>query len=266
MTEADPSARDGGLGAAHGVAGSAARSAARERQSHVRHDLRSPLAVMYPLLSLLLGETAGELTPRQREYLETMERNVERLEGLLVSAMESGWMDFSAAPAEPSAVSLHQVAEEAIALVHRGGSADQEIRVYGAAPPALADREDLRLVVGALLRNAAVHGRAGGSVEIVLGAGAGETGDRGGMGAGGTATLTVSDDGPGIPGTELERAGEFGFRGAAAVEARTPGLGIGLWVCRRLAERNGGGLDIGPAAAGGLAVTITLPAAAGSPA
>jgi len=251
MTEADPSARNG----APGAASSAARSAARERQSHVRHDLRSPLAVMYPLLSLLLGETAGELTPKQREYLETMERNVERLEGLLVSAMESGWMDFSAAPAEPSAVSLHQVAEEAIVLALRDGSGDLEIRVSGDAPPALADREDVRLVVGALLRNAATHGRAGGIVEILLGAG-----------AGGTAMLAVSDDGPGIPGTELERAGEFGFRGASALEARTPGLGIGLWVCRRLAERNGGRLDIGPAAAGGLAVTITLPAAAGSPA
>src|SRR5664280_866471 len=112
MTEADPSARDD----ARGAASSAVRSAARERQSHVRHDLRSPLAVMYPLLSLLLGESAGELTPKQREYLETMERNVERLERLLVSATESGWMDCSAAPAEPSAVPLHQVAEEAIAL------------------------------------------------------------------------------------------------------------------------------------------------------
>src|SRR5664280_2810800 len=128
MTEADPSARED------------ARSAARERQSHVRHDLRSPLAVMYPLLSLLLGETAGELKPKQREYLETMERSVERLERLLVSAMESGWMDCSTAPAEPSAVSLHQVAEEAIALALRDGPGDQEIRVSGEAPPARACR------------------------------------------------------------------------------------------------------------------------------
>ncbi len=270
MTEADPSARDGALDAASSAASSAAsdaarsvassaandaaRSAARERQSHVRHDLRSPLAVMYPLLSLLLGETAGELTPKQREYLETMERNVERLEHLLVSAMESGWMDCSVAPAEPSAVSLHQAAEEAIALALRDGSGDQEIRVHGDAPPALADREDVRLIVGALLRNAAVHGRAGGSVEIMLG-----------TGPGGTVTLTVSDDGPGMPADELGRAGEFGFRGASPLEARTPGLGIGLWTCRRLAERNGGRFDIGPAA-GGLAATVTLPPAQGPPA
>jgi signal transduction histidine kinase len=257
MTEADPSARDGASSAANAVA----RSAARERQSYVRHDLRSPLAVMYPLLSLLLGESAGELTTKQREYLETMERSVERFERLLVSATESGWMDCSAAPAQPSAVSLHQVAEEAIALALRDGPGGQEIRVSGDAPAALADREDARLIVAALLRNAATHGRAGGSVEIVLGAGPGSVGT-----GGGTATLTVSDDGPGMPADELEHAGEFGFRGVAPLEARTPGLGIGLWVCCRLAERNGGSLLIGPSTAGGLAATITLPAAAGPPA
>ena len=38
MTESDPGERD----------------AARERQSYVRHELRAPLAVMYPALSLLL--------------------------------------------------------------------------------------------------------------------------------------------------------------------------------------------------------------------
>jgi len=249
MTEAEPS-----------LLGSA-RSAARERQSHVRHDLRSPLAVMYPLLSLLLGESAGELTPRQREYLETMERNVERLEHLLVSAMESGWMDCSEAPAEPSAVSLHQVAEEAITLALRDDPGDRQITVTGDAAPASADREDVRLIIGALLRNAATHGRSGESVEIRLGDESG-----GGEGRGTDVTLMVSDDGPGMPAGELERAGEFGFRGAGAIEARTPGLGIGLWVCRRLAERNGGGLRIASSAAGGLAVTVTLPAAPGSPA
>jgi signal transduction histidine kinase len=247
MTEADPSAREG-------------RSAARERQSHVRHDLRSPLAVMYPLLSLLLGETAGGLTPKQREYLETMERNVERLERLLVSATESGWMDCSTAPAEPGVIPLHQVAEEAIALAQRDEHGDLQIKVTGADRAAIADWEDVRLIVGALVRNAATHGRAGGAVEIRLG-------DDSGAESGGMSTaVTVSDDGPGMPDAELARAGEFGFRGAEALAARTPGLGIGLWVCRRLAERNGGGLDIALAAAGGLAVTVALPAAEGSPA
>lgn len=59
------------------------REAARERQSYVRHELRAPLAVMYPALSMLLDGSAGELTPKQREYLGILERSAERLERLL---------------------------------------------------------------------------------------------------------------------------------------------------------------------------------------
>ena len=73
------------------------REAARERQSHVRHELRAPLAVMYPALSLLLDGTAGELSPKQREYLEILERNAERLECFVAGATESGWLDCAGA-------------------------------------------------------------------------------------------------------------------------------------------------------------------------
>ena len=69
------------------------REAARERQSYVRHELRAPLAVMYPALSLLLDGIAGELTPKQREYLEILERSAERLECFVAGATESGWLD-----------------------------------------------------------------------------------------------------------------------------------------------------------------------------
>src|SRR5450756_2014084 len=62
------------------------REAARERQSYVRHELRGSLAVMYPALSMLLDGSAVELTPKQREYLEILERSAERLERLIAGA------------------------------------------------------------------------------------------------------------------------------------------------------------------------------------
>ena len=90
MTESDPGERE----------------AARERQSYVRHELRAPLAVMYPALSMLLDGSAGELTPKQREYLELLERNAERMERRLAGATESGWLDCAGAAAEPAAVPI----------------------------------------------------------------------------------------------------------------------------------------------------------------
>jgi len=82
------------------------REAARERQSFVRHELRAPLAVMYPALSMLLDGSAGELTPKQRDYLEILERNAERLACLIAGATESGWLDCAGAAVEPAAVPL----------------------------------------------------------------------------------------------------------------------------------------------------------------
>jgi len=92
------------------------REAARQRQSYVQHELRAPLAVMYPALSMLLGGAAGELSARQREYLEIMERNVVRLEGMIASVVDSGWSECAAAPAEPAEVSLGDVVEGILAV------------------------------------------------------------------------------------------------------------------------------------------------------
>ena len=107
----------GGAGRPPGDAAmKAAVEAARERQSHVRHELRAPLAVMYPLLSLLLDGGAGELTAEQRGHLEVLDRNVTRLEALIAGVAESGWADCSAAPALPAEVVLGDVVEEVITL------------------------------------------------------------------------------------------------------------------------------------------------------
>ena len=97
-------------------------AAARERQSHVRHELRAPLAVIYPLLSLLLDGGAGELSPQQREFLEVLERNVVRLEALITGVADSGWADCSPAPSVPGEVALGDVVEEVVALRLSGRS------------------------------------------------------------------------------------------------------------------------------------------------
>ncbi len=138
------------------------QEAARERQSHVRHELRAPLAVMYPLLSLLLGGGAGELTPQQREYLEVLDRNVVRLEALITGVAASGWADCSAAPWTPAAVVLGEVADELVGLRAVEGAQGPPIRVEAATPPGLrawADREDVRQILAGLVRNAVAYAR-----------------------------------------------------------------------------------------------------------
>ena len=131
MTETTPGAEVRATDAAV----KAARDAARERQSHVRHELRAPLAVIYPLLSLLRDGGAGELTPRQEEYLEVLERNVARMETLVSGTVASGWADCSVAPPVPESVVLGDVAEELASLRRMEGLEGAAILVDAGTPP-----------------------------------------------------------------------------------------------------------------------------------
>jgi signal transduction histidine kinase len=235
----------------------AAKEAARERQSYVRHELRAPLAVIYPLLSLLRDGGAGELTPRQEEYLEVLERNVTRMETLVSGTVASGWADCSAAPPVPETVVLGDVAEELATLRRMEGLEGAAILLdAGAAPTprAWADRDDVRQILADLVGNAVAYTPAAGTVTI-----------RARRDDDDTVVLEVEDTGPGVPPEELGRVFDFGFRGELARSMKVPGLGAGLWICRRLAERNGGSLAVASEPGTGVVATLTLPASEDGP-
>ena len=219
----------------------------------MRHDLRAPLAVIYPLLSLLLDGGAGELDAQQRGYLEVLERNVVRLEALVSGVADSGWADCSAAAALPAEVALADVAQEVVAMrrMEDQGGPSVLVEADPPAPRAWADRDDVRQIITSLVRNAATYTPATGDITIRV-----RPGDHTGA-----VAVEVVDTGPGMPPEELARAFEFGFRGKLATQLRAPGLGAGLWICRELAARNGGSLTLASEPGAGVRATLVLPAA-----
>ena len=244
-----------GAGDMGGERARALAQAARERQSHVRHELRAPLAVIYPLLSLLKDGGAGVLTPQQREYLEVLDRNVVRLEALIAGTAASGWPDCSEAPPVPGVVALGDVAEEVLSLRRIDRSDGESVIVQAGPPPtrsAKADRDDVRQILANLLGNALAYSSGD---DVVIRARAADEPDK--------VAIDVADTGPGIAPDELARVFEFGFRGQAARELKVPGLGAGLWVCRELARRNAGEVALVSAPGSGTTATLTLPEAEG---
>ncbi len=108
----------------------------------------------------------------------------------------------------------------------------------------------LREALANLLHNAIRHGGAGCHVTLVV---RGEPS--------GWVRLAVVDDGPGLTAEELARAGERFFRGRGGA---LPGSGLGLAIVRTVAQRHGGQMQVSPGPdGGGLAVSLTLPAASG---
>ncbi len=130
----------------------------------------------------------------------------------------------------------------ALARIH----ADRGVTFTADVPPDLLlaiDAQDLDELLGNLLDNGwrwAAH-------KLSLTATA----------AGAMATITIADDGPGIPAAARTAALEPGRRLDEAGE----GHGFGLSIARELAELHGGALALGEAPGGGLAAVVTLPVA-----
>ena len=95
--------------------------------------------------------------------------------------------------------------------------------------PARGDEERVRQIVRILLENAIVHTPAGTTVTISAGA------------AGGRATLSVADDGPGIPETAQTHVFERFYRLDGTIAS---GSGLGLAIARELAELMGGRIEL----------------------
>jgi len=139
------------------------------------------------------------------------------------------------------------VACTAAATACASRAAERGVRLQLAAfppTPVAIDGDRLTLVLINVLDNAIKHGREGGGIDVWAQ-----------LGHPRVVTLTVDDDGPGIPVAERERVFAFGARGATAAA----GSGIGLAFVRMILERVGGRVEIGDAPRGGTRCMLTLP-------
>jgi two-component system, OmpR family, sensor histidine kinase PrrB len=106
------------------------------------------------------------------------------------------------------------------------------------------DAEGLRMLVDNLVENAARHGREGGTIAV-----------RVAVGPNGGATVTIDDDGPGIPAAERATVLRRFTRGSGA---RGNGTGLGLAIALAQAQRHGGDLRLDDAPGGGLRAVATV--------
>ncbi|MBO9515776.1 MAG: HAMP domain-containing histidine kinase [Variovorax sp.] len=203
------------------------------------HELRSPLT-RARLNAELLPATAEGATERA-----ALLRDLAEMRDLISDLLESERL------ASPHAA-LHREPVDLLALVRDlAAELDGGDRVVIDAPadlPALPlDRARIRLLVRNLLDNALRHGggdarpprlrlrRAGQGIE-----------------------LEVRDFGPGVDAAQLDRLTEPFYRTDSARQRATGGVGLGMYLCRLVAEAHGGRLSVRNAEPG-LAVTALLP-------
>ncbi len=124
-----------------------------------------------------------------------------------------------------------------------GASIALDTRLAEALPAVRADAGQIHQVLVNLLLNAVQAMPDGGTVEIATWA------------EEGVAVVEVRDHGAGLPDVPVERLFEPFYTTKAA------GTGLGLHVCRRIAQSHGGRLDAANAEGDGAAFRLVLPTA-----
>jgi two-component system sensor histidine kinase TctE len=207
------------------------------------HQLRTPLATLATQVGFALREAdpavqQGALVAIKSQLDETVRQTNQMLALARTdsAAFEPEALDLTALAEGVTRQWWAQARAQDIDLGFE--SAAQTLQVM--AQPAL-----LKEALANLLHNAIRYTPRGGQVTVCV------------RRAGGTAALTVLDDGPGIPPAELPRASERFFR---ASNVRLPGTGLGLAIVRSIAERHGGALQLESGPNGrGLSVSLVLP-------
>jgi len=215
----------------------------------LRHELSNVLNGFQGMTRLLRDSGLDRL---QEQWLEAIEAAAEQMAFLLrkggVHAFEGG------VPGAPVGRFNGQRFLESVVAAHTPAASARGLRLLLCIDPRLPEvwrgaPGPLRQMLDNLLGNAL---KFSGSGDVMLSAKAGRAD---------MLLLSVSDDGPGVQKSERDRI--FGVRERGAGSAAYPGLGIGLAVCRDIANRLGGEIDCAAGDAPGSEFKIQLPGVLG---
>ena len=201
----------------------------------ISHELRSPLT-----RARLNAELVDESEARS-----ALLRDLSEMRDLITDLLESERLTGGHSALQLEATDLNALVRELV----QAQFGERGIRLdLAAGLPALAlDPTRIRLLLRNLLDNALRHG-AGAATPPTVSTSRQE----------GTLLLTVRDHGPGVTEAQLQQLGGAFYRADAARTRNTGGVGLGLYLCRLVAEAHGGSLTIRNAHPG-LAIDVRLP-------
>src|SRR6266487_2471373 len=225
-------------------------AALRRFTADASHELKTPLTVLRGGVERAIT-TAGlpqDTLATLEETLQEIKRMTELVDALLTLARA----DEGIAPLHLEPVDLRAILEEAREtgeLLAEEAGVTMEVATPAEPVIVPVDASRIRQLILNLVTNAVKYTPSGGSVRLQLGP------------ANGKLTLTVADSGIGIAPGDLPHIFDRFWR-ADSARTRTgerPGAGLGLAICKWIAEAHGGRIDVVSRPGRGTTFTVTLP-------
>lgn len=221
----------------------------REKQfaSDASHELRTPLTALRGEMEVALRRIRS-----QEEYRDVLEhglQEVERMGRIVQGLLFLARADAGRIRREAEDIDLSRVLHRSVELASRLRE-DFEVRLPSSGLGAMivsGNRELLERLFVNLLENGMKHGRAPINLEVNE--------------SNSSWAVAVADAGPGIPEEHLPHLFDRFYRADKARSRATGGAGLGLAICRWVAESHGGSITARNDSDGGAVFVVTLPKA-----
>ena len=215
--------------------------------ANVSHELKTPLTSIKGFTDML--STGMVQSPEdQKRFLTMIGVEVDRLIDLINDILELSELESVAIEqAGETASPLDTAREVEKLLAPEAGKAQVSLSVCGEPGLARIASGRLKELLMNLMENAVKYSEPGGEVEVVVTKGAG------------TMTITVADNGIGIPPEAQERVFERFYRVDRGRARKNGGTGLGLAIVKHICQLYGGSVTLDSAPGRGSTFTVTLP-------
>jgi two-component system sensor histidine kinase KdpD len=208
------------------------------------HEFQTPLTSIRAGIHAMLAESPGR---DQREWLEIMNEESDRLSGMMTEAIQMARIEAGHVDLDKQTHTVEDLVYSALEKEMAVGS-QVEIDLPQGLPPVSADAALIRLVIREIAGNALKYAQPGAPITVRA-----HAGDNG-------VVIGVSDRGPGIPPDEQRQIFEKYYRGKQA-RGHLTGMGMGLPIARQVVEAHDGRVWVESRPGEGATFSFSLPLA-----
>ncbi len=220
--------------------------------SMVSHELRTPMTSIKGYIDLLHSGMAGPINATQRQFLQTVKDNADRLTVLLNDLLEINHLDTGELNLALESVDPLDIANQVIAdLMPRASEKHHQLSITASAvlPAVRADPVRLAQILTNLVSNAINYTPDGGCISLDA-----QVGD-------GFLHMHVTDNGIGIAAEDQEKLFSRFYRADHPLVQAHSGTGLGLFIVRALVQLHGGKMWFESQVGRGSTFSFSLPLA-----
>jgi signal transduction histidine kinase len=195
----------------------------------IAHDLRQPVAVVTLASALIRKVHARGMDDVEARQLDRIDCAARRLATMIDELLDATRLEAHRMAVRPSMIDVAAIAREVCERV-ANVTAGHPVSVCedGICWKAWADPTRIEQVIANLLSNASKYGASGSEIRVDV------------QGREEEVEVSVTNSGRGIAPEELPRLFQRFMRSHASLATGTPGIGLGLYICKGLIEAHGG--------------------------